>query len=137
VYLPLIYTPFLLRDMGIGPAKISLVLLGDTLTGTLAACLFGRSRRHRPRLLMLTLASEAEPHQQRRAAGIVKASNYIAITLSVLITERMSQLYGPRLPIALSALLAICLLVLFAYQWRSERRAISTRPDNPANLRRV
>ena len=45
VYLPLIYTPFLLRDMGVGPAKTSIVLLGDALTGTVAALLFGRSRR--------------------------------------------------------------------------------------------
>ena len=44
-YLPVIYTPFLLRDLGIGPKLISFALLGDALTGVLAALVFGASRR--------------------------------------------------------------------------------------------
>ncbi len=175
VYLPLIYTPFLLRDMGVGPAKTSIVLLGDALTGTVTALLFGRSRRLlssngtfvcifatagigalvtalAPNYmavmlglaiiglgngwvipqLMLTLGSCVKPTQQGRAAGIVKASNYISITLSVAATERLSQLHGPRMPIMISSALAFGLLLLVIYNIRFMRERDFLQPAKPS-----
>jgi len=46
-YLPMVYLPFLLRDMGVSsPTVISLVLTGDVALGAGVALLYGRSRRH-------------------------------------------------------------------------------------------
>ncbi|RYE56280.1 MAG: MFS transporter, partial [Rhizobiaceae bacterium] len=47
VYLPIIYMPFQMRDMGINsPQDVSYIMLGDTLAGIFVALLFGRSRRY-------------------------------------------------------------------------------------------
>lgn len=45
-YLPVVYAPFLMREMGVdSPTLIGLVLTGDSLLGSLFALAFGRSRR--------------------------------------------------------------------------------------------
>jgi hypothetical protein len=46
-YLPMVYVPFLLRNMGVSsPTLISLVLTGDVALGATLALLYGRSRRY-------------------------------------------------------------------------------------------
>jgi len=45
-YVPAVYLPFLLRDLGMtSPQSISLVLTGDIIAGSLAALFYGRARR--------------------------------------------------------------------------------------------
>ncbi len=46
-YLPMVYVPFLMRNMGISsPTVISLVLTGDVALGATLALLYGKSRRY-------------------------------------------------------------------------------------------
>jgi MFS family permease len=46
-YLPVVYLPFLMRQMGISsPTIISLVLTGDVIVGAAVALLYGRSKRY-------------------------------------------------------------------------------------------
>jgi MFS family permease len=46
-YLPMVYLPFLMRQMGVtSPTTISLVLTGDVAVGAVVALLYGRSRRY-------------------------------------------------------------------------------------------
>ena len=46
-YLPMVYLPFLMKQMGISsPTVISLVLTGDVALGAATALLYGRSRRY-------------------------------------------------------------------------------------------
>lgn len=46
-YLPMVYLPFVMRDMGItSPTIISLVLTGDVALGAVIALMYGRSRRY-------------------------------------------------------------------------------------------
>jgi MFS family permease len=46
-YLPMVYLPFLMREMGVtSPTTISLVLTGDVALGAVTALLYGRSRRY-------------------------------------------------------------------------------------------
>jgi MFS family permease len=47
VFVPTVYLPFILRDMGFGsPLLISLVLTADSIAGTVMALLYGPARRH-------------------------------------------------------------------------------------------
>lgn len=167
-YLPLIYAPFLLRDMGIGPAKASIVLLGDTLTGTVMALLFGWSRKFLSENatfafafvctaiggiitacasdyvmvllgmgviglgtawfipnLMTVLGESVHARRQGRAAGLVKAANYLSTPVCIVAVERLAQAFGPRIPILISSILALILLVWSLNQIarRSRRRS--------------
>lgn len=46
-YIPMVYAPFLMRQMGISsPSTISLVLMGDSILGSVLAMSYGRSQRH-------------------------------------------------------------------------------------------
>jgi len=46
-YLPMVYLPFLMRQMGVtSPTMISLVLTGDVMLGATLALLYGRCRRY-------------------------------------------------------------------------------------------
>ncbi len=161
-YLPTIYTPFILAKMDIGPKMISMVLLGETLTGTFMALLFGRSQRYfspsgafavaylttgiggvitglatnywgvfvgmafiglgtgwfMPNLMMV-LGGRVKVHQQGRAAGIVKGVTYLSTPVCILLTERLSQLYGPRIPLLIAGALSFTLFALEIYKKRS------------------
>lgn len=156
VYLPIIYSPFLLRDMGITtPSRIALVLVADAVTCTIMASLFGWSRKYISDLTSLAIAFTAtaiggflvatapnylvvmagmavsgigvgwflpslmtllgravQPHQQGRAAGLVKAANYLATPLCVLLAEPAFRLFGPRIPLALVCVFSLVYLVL-------------------------
>lgn len=47
MYLPIVYAPFVLKQMGISsPTMISLVLTGDIVAGAITAMLYGRARRY-------------------------------------------------------------------------------------------
>ncbi|RYE56586.1 MAG: MFS transporter [Rhizobiaceae bacterium] len=47
VYLPIVYMPFMMRDLGItNPKDIGFIMLGDTLAGIVVSMMFGRSRRY-------------------------------------------------------------------------------------------
>lgn len=47
VYLPIVYMPYMMRDVGItNPKDIGFIMLGDTLAGIVVSMLFGRSRRY-------------------------------------------------------------------------------------------
>jgi predicted MFS family arabinose efflux permease len=46
-YLPMVYVPFLMRQMGVAsPSSIALVLMGDSILGSVLAMLYGRSQRY-------------------------------------------------------------------------------------------
>ncbi len=164
VYLPIIYMPFLLRDMGFGPKMASLVILGDTITGMVTAILFGRARRrisaHTAFIfafattaiggivtgtahgyaqvfigmaimgfgigwfmpnLMLLLSERVLDYRQGRAAGLVKSANYLSTPICIFATERLAQLYGPRIPILIGGVLAFGLLLLVIGQMLARR----------------
>ncbi len=47
VYLPIVYMPYMMRDLGItNPKDIGFIMLGDTLAGIVVSMMFGRSRRY-------------------------------------------------------------------------------------------
>ena len=47
VYLPIVYMPYMMRDVGItNPKDIGFIMLGDTLAGIVVSMMFGRSRRY-------------------------------------------------------------------------------------------
>ena len=47
IFVPTVYLPFILRNMGFGtPLLISLVLTADSVAGTITAMFYGRARRH-------------------------------------------------------------------------------------------
>ncbi len=149
-YLPTIYVPFQLRDMGIdSPTKISFVLMGDTLTAAAAAILYGRARRYlsergaftfsftaatigllvtalapnyemvmvgmaifgiavawfMPNML-IALGTRVRPEQQGRAAGLVKAANYLAPPLCILFAEPIARRYGSASAVMIAAFIA-------------------------------
>ena len=45
-FLPTIYSPFLFRDMGLGPVGISWIMFSTALTGGLSAMSYGLAMRH-------------------------------------------------------------------------------------------
>jgi len=173
VFLPLIYTPYLLNEMGItSPTMIAMVLVGDTVTCAAMAFMFGLSRRYLSERaaiaiafaatsvagivvalaptylavmagmaiagigvgwfmpsLMSIVGARVKPHQQGRAAGLVKAANYLATPLCVLSSEPLFQIFGARAPIALSSILSLLLLGLVGYQLYLRKRLRLAHPQ--------
>lgn len=164
-YMPSIYTPFLVRDMGItSPTMISLVLMGDAITAGVVAMLYGRARRYlseaaafsvtfavatlglaltalAPNYIVVMIAmavfgiavawmfpnllvavGERVAHdQQGRAAGLVKASHYLAAPLGVLLAEPIDAAYGAKGVMMAGALLSAVLFAIFATAMIADR----------------
>jgi predicted MFS family arabinose efflux permease len=72
--------------------------------------------------LMLTIGETVEAHRQGRATGLVKAFNYLSMPVGLTLIEGPAQIYGPRLPIAISAALAFVVVMAFAYRIHARRK---------------
>ncbi len=99
-YLPAIYVPFLLRDMGISsPFMISLVLMGDAITAGIAAVLFGRLRRRVSERMAFVLTFGAA------VIGLVitaLAPDYVTVMVGMAIFGIALAWFFPNLLVAIS-----------------------------------
>lgn len=171
VYLVVIYVPFQLALMGVGPGKASLYLLASSATGTVTSLLFGRMRRRlsddaafifafattgvggivmglatdqlmvaiglaiaglgvgwfMPNL-MVVVGKSVNSNQQGRAAGLVKASNYVSMPLCIMVLEGLSQAYGPWLPVFMSGVLGLGLMLFYIVRVLSRRSGVEAQP---------
>jgi MFS family permease len=66
--------------------------------------------------LMLLVGNRTGREEQGRAAGLVKGANYMGAAVCVAATEWLSQKYGPRIPLLVSAALSFSLAALVIYQ---------------------
>jgi predicted MFS family arabinose efflux permease len=72
--------------------------------------------------LLVAVGRRVGAAEQSRAAGCVKAENYLSTPLSIMMTDGLAQAHGPRLPILLSAVLAFGLLLAAGFQAAWSRR---------------
>lgn|GEM_PF-1239858 len=93
----------------------SIVMVGMTMAGLGIAWFMPN--------LMTMVGARVQPHQQGRAAGLVKAANYLSTPLCVLAAEPLARVFGVRFPVLLSGLIALTLLTVALIQLARSRRA--------------
>lgn len=98
-------------------SSYTIVLIGMTMAGFGIAWFMPN--------LMTMVGARVQPHQQGRAAGLVKAANYLSTPLCVLAAEPLGRLLGVRFPVLLSGLIALVLLSVALYQLARQRGARS------------
>jgi predicted MFS family arabinose efflux permease len=72
--------------------------------------------------LMLTIGETVAAHRQGRTTGLVKAFNYLSMPVGLTLIEGPAQIYGPRLPIAISAILAFAVVAALAYRIHARKK---------------
>lgn len=84
--------------------------------------------------LMTMVGARVQPHQQGRAAGLVKAANYLSTPLCVMAAEPLGRILGVRFPVMLSGLIALVLLAVALYQLARQRGASARASTDPAQV---
>lgn len=95
----------------------SVVMVGMTMAGLGIAWFMPN--------LMTMVGSRVQPHQQGRAAGLVKAANYLSTPFCVLAAEPLARMFGVRFPVLLSGLIALTLLAVALIQLARSRSKIA------------
>lgn len=72
--------------------------------------------------LMLAVGETVAAYRQGRTTGLVKAFNYLSMPVGLTLIEGPAQIYGPRLPIAISAILAFVVVAALAYRIHARKK---------------